>query len=86
MINWPTAFVIAVAMICGAFLINKPSDAAFGGDGGDGLTMKQGCSGPGGCPFIHAHNGQLRQCEVPYGSKPVTEEVKCTDWLSVRKY
>jgi hypothetical protein len=33
-INWPTAFVIAVAMICGAVLINKPSDAAFGGDGG----------------------------------------------------
>ena len=32
MINWPTAFVIAVAMICGAALINKPSDAAFGGD------------------------------------------------------
>ena len=32
MINWPTAFVIAVAMICGAVLINKPSDAAFGGD------------------------------------------------------
>ena len=34
MINWPTAFVIAVAMICGAVLINKPSVAAFGGDGG----------------------------------------------------
>jgi hypothetical protein len=33
-INWPRAFVIAVAMICGAFLINKPSDAAFGGGGG----------------------------------------------------
>ena len=32
MINWPTAFVIAIAMICGAFLINKPSDAALGGD------------------------------------------------------
>jgi hypothetical protein len=33
MINWPTAFVIAVAMICGSVLINKPSDAAFGGGG-----------------------------------------------------
>ena len=32
MINWPTAFVIAVAICAGAFLYNKPSDAAFGGD------------------------------------------------------
>ena len=28
MMNWPTAFVIAVAI---SFLYNKPSDAAFGG-------------------------------------------------------
>ena len=33
-IDWPTAFVIAVAMICAAVLINKASDAVFGGDGG----------------------------------------------------
>ena len=25
MINWPTAFIIAVTMICGAVLINKPT-------------------------------------------------------------
>ena len=31
MINCPTAFVIAVAICAGAFLYNKPSDAAFGG-------------------------------------------------------
>ena len=31
MMNWPTAFVIAVAICAGAFLHNKPSDAAFGG-------------------------------------------------------
>ena len=31
MINWPTAFVIAVAICAGGFLYNKPSDAAFGG-------------------------------------------------------
>ena len=31
MINRPTAFVIAVAICAGAFLYNKPSDAAFGG-------------------------------------------------------
>ncbi len=32
MINWQTAFVIAVAMICGAALINKPSDAHINND------------------------------------------------------
>ena len=31
MMNWPTAFVIAFAICAGAFLYNKPSDAAFGG-------------------------------------------------------
>ena len=88
MINWPTAFVIAVAMICGAFLINKPSDAAFGGDGGDGLTMLNAeCELYRGCLFIHAHNGQLRRCEMKWRYvKGAVEEVKCTDWLSVRKY
>ena len=30
MMNWPTDFVIAVAICAGAFLYNKPSDAAFG--------------------------------------------------------
>ena len=36
MMNWPTAFVIAVAICAGAFLYNKPSDAALfpGGPGG----------------------------------------------------
>jgi hypothetical protein len=86
-INWPTAFVIAVAMICGAVLINKPSDAAFGGDGGDGVTMLDAeCNLLFGCSFIHAHNGQLRRCEMkfPY-VKGAVEEVKCTDWLPVVK-
>jgi hypothetical protein len=49
MINWPTAFVIAVVMICAAVLINKPSDAPFGGDGGDGFTTiscEAGLDGP----------------------------------------
>ena len=31
MMNWPTAFVIAVAICAGSFLYNKPSDAALGG-------------------------------------------------------
>ena len=82
MINWPTAFVIAVAMICGAFLINKPSDAA-GSGGGDGVTMisEELCWVIAPC-FIHAHKGQLRQC-ILYGSKG--SDPRCTDWLTVSK-
>jgi hypothetical protein len=89
MINWPTAFVIAVAMICGAVLINKPSDAAFGGDGGDGVTAING-GGAGEDYFIHAHKGQLRKCLMT-GSwskasmASVENNTRCTDWLPVSK-
>jgi hypothetical protein len=86
-INWPTAFVIAVAMICGAFLFNKPSDAAFGGDGGDGLTAIECDTGFATTCFIHAHKGQLRNCMMRGN---VTDETwlktHCTDWLTVTKF
>jgi hypothetical protein len=87
-INWPTAFVIAVAMICGAVLINKPSDAAFGGDGGDGVTAIQSeCDLQSECTFIHAHNGQLRGCVMRQSHKSYFgEEVRCSDWLPVSKF
>jgi len=62
-------------MICGAFLINKPNDAAFGGDGGGGLTAIN-CRGEN-C-FLHAHKGQLRRCDVYDRS-----HMRCTDWLRV---
>ena len=70
-------------MICGAVLINKPSDAAFGGgDGGDGLTAIHG-GYEGNDYFIHAHKGQLRKCTLKgYWGE---EETRCTDWLLVRK-
>jgi hypothetical protein len=58
MINWPTAFVIAVAMICGAVLINKPSDAAFGGDGGMIATS----GAPDGQTVWHLKDGAVRRC------------------------
>ena len=38
--NWPTAFVIAVAICAGAFLYNKPSDAALGGSQGSIMRIK----------------------------------------------
>ena len=58
MINWPTAFVIAVAMICGAVLINKPSDAAFGGDGG----MIIGVTNELGSYIWQLKDGKVRVC------------------------
>jgi hypothetical protein len=71
MINWPTAFVIAVAMICGAFLINKPSDAA-GSGGGDG----DGTATPTAIWFVHAHKGQLRYCKQSGG------DISCNGWTN----
>ena len=57
MINWPTAFVIAVAMICGAVLMNKPSDAAFGG--GDSNF------GSGGASLVWQSSGdKIRWCHI----------------------
>lgn len=31
-LNWPTAFVITAIIFAGAFIYNKPTDAAFGSD------------------------------------------------------
>jgi hypothetical protein len=71
MINWPTAFVIAVAMICGAVLINKPSDAAFGGDGGM-------IAASGTAAVWQLKDGEVRLCQIAqvrYVSKTV-----CFPW------
>jgi hypothetical protein len=57
MINWPTAFVIAVTRISGSVLINKPSEAAFGG--GDGSF------GSGGETWVWQSSGdKLRWCTL----------------------
>ena len=42
MMNWPTAFVIAVQICAGAFLYNKPSHAAFGNSQGVAVALTQG--------------------------------------------
>ena len=73
MINWPTAFVIAVAMICGAVLINKPSDAAFGGDGGMIVA-------PGNLPAAvwQLNDGEVRLCQIAdFGS---VSKTVCSPW------
>ena len=56
MINWPTAFVIAVALVCGAIIINKPSDAGFGGDNGVIKLAQDGVA------LWHLKDGELRFC------------------------
>ena len=58
MINWPTAFVIAVAMVCGAVLINKPSDAAFGSDGGSRFGA------PGATWVWQSSGAKIRWCRT----------------------
>ena len=77
-INWPTAFVIAVAMICGAVVINKPSDAAFGGDG------EMIAASGGGNRVWQLKDGAVRYCEsirsyVP-SSYTFERVVGCTNW------
>ena len=81
MINWPTAFVIAVAMICGAVLINKPSDAAFGGDNAAVTVTDNGMA-------FHVVGERIRTCvrhaEVDYegGDTTITKWDKpfCSPW------
>ena len=71
MINWPTAFVIAVAMICGAFLINKPSDAALGD--GDGMIVGTFKKKEG---VWQLKDGRIRGCSV----KKFNEPPICSVW------
>jgi hypothetical protein len=66
MINWSTAFVIAIAMNCGAVLINKPSNAAFGGDGGMIATDSQWSQ------VWQLKGGAIRRCNAS----------GCTAWVN----
>ena len=61
MINWPTTFVIAVAICAGAFLYNKPSDAAFGGSDRYSVVI---CS-----KWIQVDGNKQRRCSLD-GGKP----------------
>ena len=71
MINWPTAFVIAVAMVCGVFLINKPTDAALGD--GDGMIVGTFKKKEG---VWQLRDGKIRGCAVnKFGERPI-----CSAW------
>jgi hypothetical protein len=79
MINWPTAFVIVVAMICGAVLINKPSDAAFGADNAAVTVTEEGIA-------FHVVGERIRTCVPSYEDDgirgPITKWYKpsCSPW------
>ena len=78
MINWPTAFVIAVAICAGAFLYNKPSDAAFGGSQGGAVALTQS-KGPLALSheWIQFDGNKQRHCYFGGGGP---SGIKCKSW------
>ena len=71
MINRPTAFVIAVAICAGAFLYNKPSDAAFGGSDHHSFS-------PSGY-WVQFDSNKQRICER-WGQSAGPSKIKCLPW------
>ncbi len=70
MMNWPTAFVIAVAICAGAFLYNKPSDAAFGGSDRYAVTI--------GSTWIQVDGNKQRRCALSNRTEP--HYIYCHPW------
>ena len=71
MMNWPTAFVIAVAICAGAFLYNKPSDAAFGGSERYSIAPKG--------PWVQFDGNKQRYCKW-WGPDAGPSKIKCEPW------
>ena len=71
MINWPTAFVIAVAICAGAFLYNKPSDAAFGGSNHHSMLLDK-------TSWVQFDGNSQRVCYYDSGYRPIF--IKCASW------
>ena len=71
MINWPTAFVVAVAIVAGAFLYQKPGAAQFGG--GDGVALSGGANWA-----FHAVGEKIRMCVTDLDGD--AEQFICTTW------
>ena len=63
MMNWPTAFVIAVAICAGAFLYNKPSDAAFGGSDHHSMLLDK-------TSWVQFDGNSQRVCYYDSGYRP----------------
>ncbi len=74
MMNWPTAFVIAVAIFAGAFFYNKPSDAAFGGADRCSFTLNSGRS-----TWVQFDGDKQRICDF-WDSSAGPSRIKCHSW------
>ena len=73
MMNWPTAFVIAVAICAGGFLYNKPSDAAFGGSDIGYVRV-------GDREWVQYEGKKHRLCRV--GGSQKTGNMACWAWVN----
>ena len=73
MMNWPTAFVIAVAICAGAFLYNKPSDAAFGGS--DRYSIY-----PERKHWVQFDGNKQRYCYKDFVENVGPSGIKCLPW------
>ena len=73
MMNWPTAFVIAVAICAGAFLYNKPSDAAFGGSDRYSFPLNSARSA-----WVQFEGNKQRFCYQKENAGP--SGIKCLPW------
>jgi len=72
MINWPTAFVIAVAICAGAFLYQTPSFASLNGASSSVAISPLGHNVK--YNFVHASGSKVRTCSI------ARDGVFCGNW------
>ena len=79
--NWPIAFVFAVAICAGAFLYNKPSEAAFGSshDVAVAFTQSEGASAVRD-KWIQFESNKQRKCFHETKKFAGLWEIKCLPW------
>ena len=81
MINWPTAFVIAVAICAGAFLYNKPSDAAFHGNSDQVIRILDTTDGyVNRSQWLQIRGDKMRRCHAVKDKAP--SFIRCNAWYT----
>ena len=78
MMNWPTAFVISTALICGAVLINKPSDASRARNSTGG-SLSNVIKDGGDFYIVHANGERLRICQLLEQDRSLSRLI-CAPW------
>ena len=81
MMNWPTAFVIAVAICAGGFFYNKPSDAALGGSQGGAIAITRS-EAPSTlrARWIQFDGNKQRYCYKDFVENVGPSGIKCLPW------